>query len=509
MSSSINTQLATLLSVLDNAVDAIISIDQSGEVLTYNAAAERMFQYSSEEVAALGLEVLMPESEQGRHEGYVDNYLRGGPRKMIGIGREVLCRRRDGSTFKADLSVSEAHVEGRRIFTAIMRDLSERDRLRSTLRSLDSDLKRSQQEHEIVLRFAPIGIVTMNARGCILTINRAVSRITGYQEQQLVGQLGQRFVHTDEQLEIATGFRELMRAGQSYSSSLHRLRSVTGDYLHVRTFNAAIRPSEDLEAMLICMFEDLSARHAQENELKTQRERLAHVAKLTQMGEMAAGLAHELNQPLSAISTYAGGGIRLLESDNFEASALADVLQKIGQQAQRAGSVIRKIRELTRRHETTRQFSSVETLVDELLTLIEIDVQHSGITLDVSQQANVDVLIDHVQIEQVILNFVRNAIDAVRGLPPERQTIRITTFVRDDNVVLEVADQGEGVPPSLRARVFDPYVSSKPQGMGMGLSISKSIIEAHDGRIGLISPDTGGAIFWFSLPITSPTPDEE
>ncbi|MEM7611026.1 MAG: PAS domain S-box protein [Pseudomonadota bacterium] len=616
MESAVPTSdIATLQAILDGAVDAIVSIDEHGELLNYNAAAAQLFQYAEPEVRAGGIGMLMPSDIATRHPDFIRRYLDEGERHIIGVGRELTCQRKDGSRFQAYLSLSESNSGDKRVFTAIIHDLTERNRLRARVSAIGDILEESinalyvlerqslrvnyanraastsygadevvgpglcladlvtansyarleramqlideghhqsfnlkvdcrracgeiypaqlhlstttfddnavfvasvidvtsqrkaeqaledeRLEHAAVLNYAPIGIVTMDSRGLILNVNESACDMLGYDEEAFIGRHGTRFVHTDEQLSLRSGFDSLIAGDTQYLSSVHKVRHKQGHYVPVRTFNAAVVLHKRKRPILICMFEDLSEQHAIEEEIKTQRERLAHVAQLTQMGEMAAGLAHELNQPLSAIVTYAGVGERLLGKPDKDDDELRAICSRISQQAERAGSVIRKIRQLTRRHESSRSKCSLNSLVTDLLPLVEIDVRHSGIELHLALGENAAVMADPVQIEQVILNFLRNAIDEARKLPADRQSVTVRTSRASNGIRLEVVDNGPGVDAALRDTLFDPFVSSKAKGMGMGLSISKSIIDAHSGQIGFDQPDDGGSVFWFVLP---------
>lgn len=497
MDTSLNTRFNSLLAVLDNAVDAIISIDEDGEVLTYNPAAEQLFQYSAADVAKAGIGVLMTAEDSEVHHHYVARYLNGGRRQIIGTGREVRCQRRDGSTFAAHISVSESLAGEKRVFTAIIHDLTERDRLREA----EAALRDNKLEHGIVLQYAPIGIVTMDESGHVQSANRSAERISGYAEAKLLGRNALRFIHTDDQLAVNHSFKRLIAGEIPYTSSTHKLRHEDGHYLPIRTFNAAVVLKATPGIVLISMFEDLSLQRAREEEIKVQRERLAHVTQLTQMGEMAAGLAHELNQPLSAIASYAGASRRLVQKMGSAGDELQMMYERIGQQATRAGQVIRKVRDLTRRHETTRRLCSINQLIDDLIPLVEIDFQHTGIRLQWSLGADAEVLADAVQIEQVLLNFLRNSIDALRCVDEDRRRVELTTMRIGDDIKVSVSDLGAGVDKDIRDRIFEPFVSSKADGMGMGLSISKSIVEAHDGAIGIDNNPGGGTICWFTLPV--------
>ena len=217
---------------------------------------------------------------------------------------------------------------------------------------------------------------------------------------------------------------------------------------------------------------------------------------------MAAGMAHEINQPLSAIATYAQACERLISSETFSKSDLEHALKQMSDQAHRAGDVVRRMRVLARGTHSARQFCEPETLLTELLPLVATDARHAGteIRLEIADDLP-RCFADPVQIQQVLLNMVRNAIDTMRDGPAQSRELKIRVWAEEDQVMFEVSDFGTGVAESERQHLFEPFFTTKKTGMGMGLSISKSIIAAHAGRIGYRPNSNGGSVFWFSLPM--------
>ncbi len=336
----------------------------------------------------------------------------------------------------------------------------------------------------------------------MLLANDAALRICGTSEDAMVGSMGINHLSDADKRPVRKQFLQLVSGQLPYTTSMHGLIRANGTHIPVRTYNAVVRDGRVRDPILITMFEDLSEERAREAELNDQRERLAHVGRLSQMGEMAAGLAHELNQPLAAISAYASAGRHLVDDDETD-SRLKRAFERISQQARRAGDVIRKIRSLATREDSQREIIGINAIIRGLLTLVEVDMRHTGARLTLSLDTEAEVLADRVQIEQVLLNFVRNAIDACTELPAARRGLTISTSRVGDAARVEVADRGPGVDAELRARLFDPFVSGKSEGMGMGLSISKSIIEAHEGTIGVEDRAPHGAVFWFALPLAA------
>jgi two-component system sensor kinase FixL len=224
-----------------------------------------------------------------------------------------------------------------------------------------------------------------------------------------------------------------------------------------------------------------------------------HISRLTAMGEMASTLAHELNQPLSAIANYMKGSRRLLEGAVDDKSAMMrDAMDKAGEQALRAGQIIRRLRDFVARGESERRVESVKKLVEEASALALVGAKDQGVRVRFTLDPHVDlVLADKVQVQQVLLNLIRNAIEAMEG--SERRELIVGTSGSGELVTISVADTGPGLADEVTAQLFQPFVTTKPHGMGVGLSISRTIIEAHGGRIWAEANPGGGTVFRFTL----------
>jgi two-component system sensor kinase FixL len=361
---------ALLQAVVETSPDGLITIDQAGEVRSFNPAAERMFGYRAGEVIGRNVACLMPSPYREQHDGYLRRYLRTGEKRIIGIGREVLGQRKDGTIFPLELAVGEVQADGRRVFAGFVRDVSAR-----------------QQAEE-------------------------------------------------------------------------RLR--------------------DLQAELI------------------------HVARLSAMGEMASALAHELNQPLTAIINYAQATRRLVGETGDEGQMpLASLLDKIVQQGSRAGQIIHRLRQFIAKGETERTLEDVNAVIEEASALALIGAAGKGITVRrMFEEGLPPVLIDKIQIHQVITNLIRNSIDALGEIDRGEIVIR-THRPSPTQVEIAVADTGPGLAPEVAARLFQPFVTTKPDGMGIGLSICRTIVEAHGGKLWASENPGGGAVFSLSLPVSS------
>ncbi len=238
-----------------------------------------------------------------------------------------------------------------------------------------------------------------------------------------------------------------------------------------------------------------------EERSRDQLAQLAHVARLATMGEMASGLAHELNQPLCAIVNFTEACVELVRRDGEQADQLPQALAEVARQAERAGQVIRRLREFVKRREPVRQPVDINALVREVVAFTGVEARQSDVRVRIKLARGVPrVYADSIQIEQVMVNLVRNACEAMREGAAQGKTILIETLRRRGAVEVAVCDAGPGIPPQTRQRLFEPFFTTKDDGMGMGLSISRSILEAHEGQIWATPNRKGGTTFHFTLP---------
>jgi two-component system sensor kinase FixL len=354
--------------LLATAVDGIIVIDARGTVRVYNDACERLFGYPADAVVGRNVSMLMPAPYREEHDGYLRHYARTGERRIIGIGREVLGARKDGSTFPMLLSVGEGTVKGEKIYVGIIHDLTSKEGTRKRLEQLQMEL--------------------------------------------------------------------------------------------------------------------------------------LHVSRLSDMAQMVAGLAHELNQPLTATMNYVKAARRVMAGvEAPQVTKAQELIDKAAEQTARAGKIIRHLRDFIEKRETVRSREDVSDVTREAVALAQTAVSDPSVTLHCDlMSALPQVLIDKVQIQQVVINLMRNSVEAMQAVA--RRELTVCTRMREADGMIEVAvaDTGPGLTPEVAARLFQPFVTTKEKGMGIGLTICQSIVESHNGRIWAEARESDGVTFRFTLP---------
>ena len=359
---------ARLRTLTETAVDGVILIDARGVVLIFNPACEKLFGYSADEVIGENVKMLMPEPYRHEHDGYIANYRDTRDPKIIGSGREVLGRRKDGSTFPMDLSVGEARQDGESIFVGIIRDLTSRKR-------------------------------------------------------------------TEAELEQARG--ELVR-----------------------------------------------------------------VARVTTLGELTAAIAHEVNQPLTGLVSSGNACLRWLAGDVPNLDAARESVERMISAGSRAGEVISRIRALVGKSPPLRDWLNINDAITEVIALVHGEVQRNHISLRTKLSTDVPLVLgDRIQLQQVILNLMLNAIEAMSEVSHLTRELSVLSVKDGPNgALVTVQDSGVGLDQAALDRIFGAFYSTKPHGMGIGLAVSQTIIQAHGGRLWASPNEPRGAIFRFKLP---------
>lgn len=472
----------------------MVLIDNQGLITRFNRSAERVFGYAPHEVLNHNLRMLIPQPYHEEHDRYMSRFLQTPERRIVEVGREVIACRRDGSTFPIELSVGEFRSGDDHGFVGILRDVSERH-------LQESRLRHNAEQLRLLFEFAPTPVALTDHAGRIQNANAAFLSLLGHDLQGMCKFRLSELVEPEDRAGAVDDF-EQVRGGTFTRQREVRLRHRLGHVVSVLLYSGCARDKDGRPLFHIAEMVDRSALHRATHEVAALRDRLAHSARLGTMGEMVSGIAHELNQPLTAINNYASACRRMLSSGQATPADLTEVLEKISRQAERAGQVIRGLRAMVRQRDVERVTLELNPLIEEVSRLAEIDLRASAQKLVLDLATDLPCFSgDGVQIQQVVMNLIRNAVEAMRTSRCGDE-VRVSTGMTEDGALeIRVSDQGPGLSPEVEARLFDPFVTTKTEGMGLGLSICKSIVQLHAGDLNYRRLSSGGAEFVVHLPV--------
>jgi len=358
-------------------------------------------------------------------------------------------------------------------------------------------------EFQALLDAAVDAIVVIDERGKIVTFNKAAERMFGHASADVLDKnvnvlMGEPY-HAEHDGYVA----RYVETGEAHI--IGKGREVEGRRANGETFPVSLSVGEAVDKgrrRFVGIIRDLSAQRAAEQRARSLELKLAHVGRFSLMGEMAAGIAHEINQPLSAIATYAQAAKRLMQREDFDVATLFEICGKMDDQARRAGQVIDNLRRFIRKQEVETQSLDVNQVVADVMSLVEADAHSEGIPVHVHCSKGLPkVSAGAVQIQQVLLNLTRNSVDAMRGgVGRDRGVVIETKTGEHGGVRITVTDHGHGVSPQLGENIFHPFVTTKRDGLGVGLAISKTIVQSYGGNLSYSDNPAGGAVFSIDLP---------
>ena len=472
--------------VFERMADAVIVTDLDGRVIDWNPGAERIFGYSKEEMLGRPAAGLYRVDDPKRLEAAMLAQIDASE----GWRGELHIVRRDGSEGLSDTSVFGLRdEEGKLVATVgVNRDVTAR-------RRVEVALEESYSMLEAVVEGTTDAVFVKDAQGRYVMINSAGARLMNRPRKDILGRDDAAFFSAQEAHEIRRVDRRVIESASPYTYE----ESVTfGDrVVRMSTTKAPWRDAQGKVVGLIGIARDITAVRLAEQEARRHQAELAHALRVRTVGEMAAGLAHEINQPLAAIANYAKGCARRLRNGERSGSEVLGVVDEIALQALRAGAIVHRFGEFVRNRPARREVANLNDLILAAVRLVEPDVEREGICLSLELGRAVEVEVDPIQIEQVLLNLMRNAVEAMREAPSER-TLSVRSTPRDHSVQIEVSDTGPGLRDPEEA-IFSPFYTTKPDGMGMGLTISRSIVEAHSGRLWAAAANGRGASFFVEL----------
>lgn len=351
-----------------------------------------------------------------------------------------------------------------------------------------------------------VGMRARDLEGRIIYVNQAFCRMVGWTAGELIGRTPPMPYWLPEDLERTLELHKAVLEGRAPSEGIEiRLQRRSGERFDALIYEAPLIDADGRHCGWMGSVVDVTDRKRMEEIGRRQNEKLAQTARLVTMGEMASTLAHELNQPLAAISSYATGSINRLQAGDVGRAELVDVLQKLGAQAVRAGQIIQHIRDFVRKSEPKKAALQLGDFVRDTADFVLPELRKHGVRFKASIPADLPAISgDRVLLQQVLLNLIRNGVEAMASVPKSRRLLDLSVERRGDDLVLAVADRGPGIAAEIADRLFVPFATTKPEGMGMGLKICRNIVELHKGHLWHEPRAGGGAVFGFTLPVDAP-----
>ena len=486
--------------VVEAASDAVISLDEDGTIQLANSGATGIFGYTPSELIGKPLTLLMPESLRHLHEAGLRRYLATGKRHINWQGTELMGLRKSGEEFPIEVSFGELVHGGQRFFTGFIRDISERKRAEIALRRSEAYLAEAQ-------RLSHTGSWHWNVRTMDVIWSKEFYSIFGLDPETTKPSydLFLDRIHPEDRSRVAEARRAAAQTKRDYEAE-YRLLLPGGVVKHLHSVgHCVISQTGDIEYIGAIM--DITGRKRAEAERERLRETLAdiaHINRLSTMGELTASLAHEIKQPMFAAAADAETCLRWLERDQLDVAEAQQAALRLMRDVSRASDIINRIVSLFKKDVPKRELVDVNGVIQEMIALLRSEASRRSISVHGDLAEGLPgIMADRVALQQVLMNLMLNAFEAMKEMnSPGRLTI---TTSQDENrqVLVSVTDTGVGLPPGQAEQVFNAFFTSKPQGTGMGLPISRSIIESHGGRLWARSNSGPGATFYFTLPLES------
>jgi two-component system sensor kinase FixL len=472
----------------------LIVLDPEGHVTSWNSGAERIKGWRADEIVGQPFSVFFRPEDAAA----------GAPARELAVARDtgryedqVVRVRKDGSTFVANVSLTPLRDEAGRVrgFAKVTRDVTERVAAEEALKAREAHLRS-------ILETVPDAMVVIDEQAAIRSFSATAVRLFGYEPDEVIGE-NVKILMPEPYREHHDGYmRRYLSTGERRIIGIGRV--VVGQRKDGSTFPMELAVGEMRsggERYFTGFIRDLTERQQTETRLQELQSELVHMSRFTALGEMASTLAHEINQPLTAIANYLKGCRRILERmEGDQVPMLREAVGQAADQALRAGQVIRHLREFVARGESERHIENLPKLIEEASALALVGAKEKGVRvvfrLDPRAQL---VLADRIQIQQVLLNLIRNAIEAMQDSQRRELVIGTRGDQGDGLVEASVQDTGTGIAPDIAARLFQPFVTTKKHGMGVGLSICRTIVESHGGKIWVESEQGRGTVFRFTL----------
>jgi PAS domain S-box-containing protein len=483
--------------LIETASDAVISADENGTITFANPSTMRIFGYPPSDLIGKALTVLMPEFLRSAHEEGSQRYSSTGKRRLDWQGIELVGLRKDGHEFPISVSLGELSRDGHRVFTAFVRDISEQKRAEESLRRTHSYLAQAE-------RLAGIGTFAWEAPGRRpLYLSEEWYRVYDFDPTHGVPSWEQYLqrIHPDDRAALKAASDRSIAEKSNYDIEF-RIVVPGGEikFLHA-VGEPVFGPTRELQQFVGVVMDVTESRRTEEERERLRRAQaeLTYVNRVSTMGELTASLAHEIKQPIGAAVTNAEACFRLLDRDQPDILEAREAALEMVKDARRAADIIDRVRLLYQRGSSQLVAVEVNEVIQEMVMMLQNEANRHSVAIRTDLARELPrVTADRVQLQQVLMNLILNSIEAMRGISGE---LDIKSQLADGGqLLISITDTGVGLPTENTEQIFNPFFTTKPQGTGLGLAITRSIVEAHGGRIWATANSNRGATFHFTLP---------
>ena len=497
--------------VVEAAPNAIVMIDRAGKIVLVNTQAERVFGYSRAEMVGQPVEMLVPERYSNHHPELREAFFADPRPRLMGAGRDLYGLKKDGSEFAVEIGLNPIETdEGTMVLSAIV-DITAR-------KAAELALRESEQRYSVLVDgVTDYAIYMLDPNGIVTIWNRGAQRIKGYRTEEIVGQhFSCFFTEEDRAANIPQQSLEIAARDGQYEAERWRVRKDGSRFLAnvvidalkddsgrligfakiTRDITERVRAAHELEETRIRLLQSRA-----EEALRRVQAELAHVARVATMGALTASIAHEVSQPVTATVSNAEAALRWLGADPPDLEEVSQALVRIIRDGNRAGNVIARIRDLIKKAPPRVGRSDINDAIREVIEITRAEAVKNGVSVQTEFAHGLPLVKgDRIELQQVVLNLIVNAVEAMSTLAEGARELLISTARAGPDVLITVRDSGPGLPAAGLERIFEPFHTTKRTGLGMGLSISRSITEAHGGRLWASGNVPRGAIFQFTVP---------
>ncbi len=489
--------------ILDSSPDCVVAMDHEGCITEFNPAAERTFGHPRSDVLGRPLaDVIIPPSLRERHRAGFARYLATGDSIVLGRRLEMTALCAGEREIPVEITITRISQEGPSAFTGHLRDITERKKSEEALRAAHAQVLRSEERWRSVFENSAVGVALTDLNGRFIATNPVYQKMLGYTEQELQALTFLDITHEQDLDPHATLIAELLAGERREFQIEKQYRRKDGTAVWVRNNVSIVPGTERVPRFLMALSEDITQHKLSDAALAKARSELTNGARITSLGVLTAAIAHEVNQPLSGIITNASTCLRMLSADPPNTEGALETVRRTIRDGNRASDVITRLRTLYNKKEPSPESMDLNEAAREVAALSLSEFQRSSVLLRYELADDLPPLVaDRIQLQQVILNLLRNGVDAMITINDRPRELLIKTDRDGENQVrLSVKDTGVGLKPQAAEKMFEAFYTTKTDGMGIGLSISRSIIEAHQGRLWAAPNDGPGSTFSFAIP---------